>query len=252
MKTHQPIVDRARIGLMISSGNYNAEPEFHTYLPKGVSCCATRLRMSRPYRQTKTFDDLLDDVKGAALALNDADCSIIAVHCTGASMSGGTEGDKKFVETVIKTTGKQATTCAMGVSAALKTLGVKRLAFIAKFDEDVKMQKVGYLTEAGFEISSVHRAPVNNDTAPDMPTEFWYDHCMTFRDDSADAYFITCTNVRALESIEKLERDLGRPVVTSNQALLWHALRTAGVRDTVPGLGRLLTIGDSEFVRAAA
>jgi maleate isomerase len=252
MKQHQPIIDRARIGLMISSGNYNAEPEFHRYLPAGVSCCATRLRMSRPYRKSKTFDQLLGDVAAASQALNDADCTLIAVHCTGASMSGGTDGDKQFVETVIKTTGKPATTCAMGVTAALRTLGVKRLAFIAKHDEDVKMEKVAYLTGAGFEISSVHRAPVNNDTAPDMPTEFWYDHCMTFRDDGADAYFITCTNVRALDSIERLERDLGRPVVTSNQALMWHALRYAGVQDAIPNLGKLLRIPDSEFVRVAA
>jgi maleate cis-trans isomerase len=250
--TYQPIIPRARIGLMLTSENTIAEPEFHRYLPEGTESCATRVRMARPHREKRTFDDLLSEISTAARALNDAECNVIAVHCTGASMSAGQDGDTKFMETVTQATGKPATTCAVGVTAALRTLGVKRLAFIAKHDEDVKMQKVGYLTGAGFEIVSVHRAPVNNRTAPTMPTEFWYDQCMTFRDESADAYFITCTNVRALESIDRLERDLGKPVVSSNQALLWHALRTAGVRDPVPGLGKLLRISESQYVRAAA
>ena len=54
--------------------------------------------------------------------------------------------------------------------------------------------------------------------------------------------FLSCTNVRTLEVIEPLERELGRPVVTSNQAGLWHALRLVGVDAAIPGYGRLLTL----------
>jgi len=40
--------------------------------------------------------------------------------------------------------------------------------------------------------------------------------------------------------LETLERLLGKPVISSNQACLWRALRLAGVPDAVPGFGRLL------------
>jgi maleate isomerase len=50
--------------------------------------------------------------------------------------------------------------------------------------------------------------------------------------------FVSCTNYRTFEVIERLEADLGKPVVTSNQATLWDALRTLGVDDDLP-LGRL-------------
>ena len=250
--TYEPIVPRSRIGLMISSGNGVVESEFRRRLPADIELYVTRVRMSKPFRKNKTFDDLLADVRAGAEALADAKSDVIAVHCTGASMSGGVDGDKRFVETVQAATGRPATTAAIGVSAALKTFGAKRVVFMTKEDNDVRDYEGAYLTGAGFEIVGGGGTSVkSNAEALAMPPRFWYDATMAHRNDRADAYFITCTNVRALDAVEPLERDLGRPVITSNQALLWHALRTAGVRDAIPGMGRLLRVGDSDYARAA-
>ena len=59
--------------------------------------------------------------------------------------------------------------------------------------------------------------------------------------EEADAVFISCTNFRTFEIIESLEQDLGIPVVTSNQASLWLALRELDVMEKIPWLGKLLT-----------
>ena len=59
---------------------------------------------------------------------------------------------------------------------------------------------------------------------------------------NADALFICCTALRACRVIEAIETDVGKPVVTSNQALAWHALRLAGYNDPVRGHGRLMTL----------
>jgi maleate cis-trans isomerase len=64
---------------------------------------------------------------------------------------------------------------------------------------------------------------------------------MSMRRDDADAYFISCANIRSIDVIEVLERDLGKPVITSNQAAFWRALRMAGVNDVIPALGSLTT-----------
>ena len=63
---------------------------------------------------------------------------------------------------------------------------------------------------------------------------------MAHRDPTADAYFLSCAQTRTAEVIEVLEHDLGRPVITSNQAALWHCLRESGLHDCIPGFGRLL------------
>jgi maleate isomerase len=55
----------------------------------------------------------------------------------------------------------------------------------------------------------------------------------------ADAIFISCGALRSVEIIDALEERTGKPVVTSNQAMLWDCLRLAGVNDRMDGLGRL-------------
>ena len=159
---------------------------------------------------------------------------------------------KLLLTALFHDSGKPATTAAIGVTAALRTLGAKRVVFMTKLDNAVRVYEGAYLTSAGFDIVGGRGAGADNAIAHTMPPEFWYDATMACRDDHADAYFITCTNVRAMGAIERLEKNLGRPVVTSNQALLWHALRTAGVRDPIDGLGTLLKIEDSKYVQAAA
>jgi maleate cis-trans isomerase len=57
---------------------------------------------------------------------------------------------------------------------------------------------------------------------------------------AAEAVLISGTGLPTAGIIERLERDLGKPVVTSQQASLWRALRMAGITDAVAGFGRLL------------
>lgn len=54
-----------------------------------------------------------------------------------------------------------------------------------------------------------------------------------------EVIFISCTNFRAIEIIRKLEEETGKPVISSNQATLWYALRKLGLNDSIKGLGRL-------------
>jgi maleate isomerase len=84
-----------------------------------------------------------------------------------------------------------------------------------------------------------------------MPPELWYDVTLSLRRDDADVYFISCANIHSMDVIEQLEKVLEKPVVTSNQAALWCALRTIGIGDVVSGLGRLMRIERLEPAAAA-
>ncbi len=57
---------------------------------------------------------------------------------------------------------------------------------------------------------------------------------------TADAVLISGTGLPTAGVLDTLERELGKPVLSSNQAFLWRALRVAGVRTPVRGFGRLL------------
>ena len=58
----------------------------------------------------------------------------------------------------------------------------------------------------------------------------------------AQAVFLTGTGLPTLPVLQALEEDLGKPVISSASAMMWHALRLAGVREIIPGYGRLLTL----------
>ncbi|MEX0759409.1 MAG: hypothetical protein WD100_07510 [Tistlia sp.] len=58
-------------------------------------------------------------------------------------------------------------------------------------------------------------------------------------DPSVDGVFVSCTSLRLVAVAERLEARLGKPVTSSNHALIWHCLRLAGIEDGVPGYGRL-------------
>jgi maleate isomerase len=68
----------------------------------------------------------------------------------------------------------------------------------------------------------------------------WYRHTVDFRRPDAEAYFLSCTNIQAVAAIDALETALGVPVISSNQAMIWHALRSAKISDRLHGYGQLL------------
>ena len=61
-------------------------------------------------------------------------------------------------------------------------------------------------------------------------------------DDGADALFLSCTALRAATCVQRIEDRLGKPVVSSNQAMVWRCLRLAEITDSVPGYGRLFEL----------
>jgi len=58
----------------------------------------------------------------------------------------------------------------------------------------------------------------------------------------SDGVIISCTNLRVLDVLPFLELDLGKPVISANQASMWHALKLMGIRDTSNVKGRLFQL----------
>ena len=102
-------------------------------------------------------------------------------------------------------------------------------------------KKKAYLREAGYDIIADKAVGLkSSEEYYSMPPKLWYDTALSLRRDDADVYFLSCANIRATDVIEDIERAVGKPVVTSNQAAFWHAMRTIGLKDSPPGLGRLV------------
>jgi maleate cis-trans isomerase len=208
------------------------------FVPAGVVPHFMRLRMTNRYK--RPLPELLPTILDAAAHLMDSKCDIIVFQCTGTSMSGGVDMDNHVVSEIAKATKRPAISTAGAVKAALSSLVARRLVFISETEQSGHDKKVKFLKEAGYELLADKAASLSGTDAYCVtPPRFWYDMAMSLRNDAADAVFISCANISSIEVIADLERDLGKPVVTSNQAALWCALRTLGLSDVISGLGAL-------------
>jgi maleate cis-trans isomerase len=103
-----------------------------------------------------------------------------------------------------------------------------------------------FLTRHGFEVTSLHGLRLGETQAERrsigrVPPEHVYRMARICDRPEAEAIFISCTNLATLDVIAQIEADLGKPVVTSNQACFWHCLRSLDIPDRIDGYGRLLT-----------
>ncbi|MDP2411924.1 MAG: aspartate/glutamate racemase family protein [Pseudolabrys sp.] len=229
---------RARLGMLLPSGNVAAEAQFNAMLPAGVSLHTTRLKLTG-----STDAELLamaERVEDGASLLADACADLILFHCTAVS-TWDADMDRALPERITAATGIPATATSRALLSAFRTLDVRRIVMVSPYIEAINVRETAFLEAQ--QINVLSATGLNIPQAKDMlavePGE-WYRLVRAKARKDADAYFISCTAVRSLEVIEDLERDLGVPVVTSNQVAVWHSLRTMGLQDRMTGYGRLL------------
>ncbi len=178
-------------------------------------------------------------VEEGATLLADAGVDLIGFNCTAVSTFD--EGMAENIRVRISAASSvPAISTADGILAGFRALGVRRLVLLTPYIEAVNEREVAFLARHDIEVLSHTGLGLSEGQgmASIEPGE-WYRHALSLRDSRADAYFLSCTAIRVLPIIEMLEQDLGKPVLTSNQALVWHALRTSGLKDCPPGLGLL-------------
>lgn len=227
-----------RIGLIVPSSNCMAEPQFHRFAPPGVDIQVTRLRMTGKWH--RPLAEAEEAFVKAAAALSDADPDVIVFNCTAASMEEGLAGERRIVAALERAAGCPVLTAGQAVSAALERLGLERLVLVSPYVKKTNEDEIRYLREAGFRV--VHDVAVGLGGGREyiaVTPERWKEIVRENRRPEADGYFLSCTNTTMIETIADLERELGRPVVTSNQAALWAALARIERLHPIPALGRL-------------
>jgi len=228
----------ARVGLIIPSSNRMAEQEMVAAFPDGVQAHVTRLRMTGANHLA--FDQLLPRIEEATRALTDARCDVVAFHCTANSMDGGKEGEQQILATLSRAGAARATTTITAIARAFDALDARRIVLITPYSTGTTEHEAEFLRQAGYDVLSARGfALAGSDASCATPPQFWRDRAIEAARPDADAYLISCANISVFGVIEELEARLKRPVITSNQAVIWDALRLIGWRKTRGCPGRL-------------
>jgi len=226
-----------RIGLLVPSSNTTMEPDFYAMAPRGVTIHTARMRLSQVTPEALIL--MAEDTERAAGLLADAGVDVIVYGCTTGSLVGGVEWEEGLVGRIEEETGKPAVSTSSAVVEALRSLGVKRVGVATPYSEKLNGLEKSFLEDLGFHVTGIRGlglldnldiGRVGRGTLVDITREVT---------DEAEAVFISCTNLPVLGLIEEFEKEFNRPVVTSNQASMWAALR-GRVCPRVNGFGELM------------
>ena len=235
---------RARIGVIVSPPNTVVEGEFWQMSPEGVSVHAARLGRPEGLAGQLGADVILqtnDDLPRAAKSLSELRLDVVAFAHTAGSMVQGPEYDAQLLTMLETIVGCPAVTTASAAVAVLTQAGVKRLALLTPYPEQMTLMEQEYLeaTVPGLKVVAQRSLLVASGLAiGDLEPVVAYREARNIDTGQADALFLSGTNWRTVDLIEKMESDLGIPVFTANQVTMWAALHELGIRFN-PGYGSL-------------
>ncbi len=234
-----------RIGFLVPPGNPTAEPEMIRLTPPGVTVHFTRMvahgeagaHAGQDERNRTQLAHLDENVELLAMVKP----NVIVMAHTASSYTLGQKAEAELVERMRKKTGIPFLTAFGSVLKALERLGAKRVALGAPYAYDSMMKSKAYLELHGLEVPG-YGVLENVVNIYDETPERAYDLGKKVDTPDAQAIFLTGVGMPTLDMLGRLERDLGKPVISSSSAMMWHALRTAGVTTPIEGYGRLLSL----------
>jgi maleate isomerase len=241
----------ARVGFIIPSSNRMVEQELVPAFPPTVQAHVTRLRMTGANQVA--LDRLLPRIEEASRALTDARCDVVVFHCTANSMEAGQSGERQILAALAHSGAPRAITTSTAVQRAFDALEARSIVLITPYGASTTEHEAEFLRRAGYEVlRAVACALDGSDAYCTTPAQFWRDRAIEAARSNADAYFISCANISIFAVIEELEARLDRPIVTSNQAVIWDVLGMIGRHDRHGCRGRLFerTFADAASRRA--
>ena len=236
---------RARLGFLVPPGNPTVEMEMPVLAPAGVTLHFHRMAagggvpgaLDNQDARTQAMIDGLPDSVGL-LAMVQPDVIVIAHTATSYYLR---EREPALLATLSEASGVRVVSAFGAIAAALQRLGVRRLAMGAPYSPETTAQGHAHLERHGFTV--VHSQNLEGVTNIYLETaERAYSLARRVDRPEAEAVLLSGTGMPTLPVLQLLEHDLGKPVLSSGSAMMWHALRVCGVRQPIPGYGRLLTL----------
>lgn len=249
----------ARLGIFIVGNEAVPEAEWWAMVPPHTSVHAARVTAGAPWaswNSNRTTVKPTADVQRGAEQFANMQLSAVVVGHSASSFLGGNGWDEAVVKRLTDTLGDDIfiTTNGLDCLAALRACSISRPLVVLPpwFGPKIINAGMHYLAEHGVTPDatlSYDAGPNWHGVAPEsmyskgigfeQQVEPLYQQITNAVTPSADGILIAGTGFRSVAIIGKLESKLNIPVVTANQASLWHCLQSVGVSTAVRGYGKL-------------
>lgn len=220
---------QARIGVILPTSNRLIEPQFVHYAPPDLGVHFARARITGKWADS--IAKLLPEIVRAASTLADSKPDLIAFNCTATSMKEGTAGDARIIDAIRNETGIDTLTTATAVNAALGAVQMRRFVLITPYVQASNEHEIDYFRDQGLDV--VHDVALGlsgGDESIKISPERWVELALANDRPDSDGFFLSCANTTQIEAVEAIERASGKPVINSNQAVLWASLERLRVK----------------------
>ena len=230
----------ASLGLIVPTTNTVNELEW-----KRMALPGMRLPLVRMALHAHGDEALYRDLQKAIEELKPRNPDVIAYACTAGSMVQPLDSLATYIE---KQSGVKGVATAPALVYACRALGLQRIALATPYHDALNEHEKRFFEENGIRVLAVKGLGIGVGGAHEyvriarVPKETIYEHCRSVDVAAAQGVVVSCTDLPTLEAIPRLEAELGKPVVSSNLATFWQALRTAGVATRIAGFGGLLEV----------
>lgn len=227
--------DRARIGLLALATDMNSEADLRRMLPPGVGLYCNRMRHANPMSLESLRHVAADLPRAGADLLPGVELDVVVYGCTSGTIAMGEAETLALIAHAGAS--RYQTTPVTASLAALAHLGARRVSILTPYRAEVNQALGDYYASRGLDVLNVSGLDMDDDYAMTaLSPEQIVAAGLKAMAPEADALFISCTALRASLAVERLEAALDRAVVTSNQAIVWHALKLIGYLATsAPG-----------------
>lgn len=231
---------RFRIGLIVLSNDYVTERDFINLRPSDdVALFTTRIE-SAQICTPETLAEMAPQMTDcAALLVPDGRLDAVAYSCTSGTVVIGYGAVRDSIQAARPNV--PVITPITASLAALDKFGAGRIAVLTPYVDAVNGLIDAHLRSAGKDVVAFSSFGIeDNEVMAALAPEAIYQAALKADHPDAEALFISCTAIRAADVVDRVEQTLGKPVVTANQAMYWHCLRSAGCDAKQQGSGALL------------
>ena len=188
------------------------------------------------------FNPVMDTIIDKARELRAAGAQVISLMGTSISFYQGPAFTESLRQAMQEATGVPCTTMSHAIVAALRRLGLQRVAVATSYIDELNARLVDYLTGAGFTVTAIRGMSITGvNEVGQVPTRALVELSESvYREDtSAQGVFISCGGLLTLDAIKQLEDRLGLPATASSPAGFWDVVRLGGWDASSKGFGRL-------------
>ena len=220
-----------RVGLIVPSTNTVMEPDLYRNLPKNVTVHTSRMLLEGSV--TIETEELMLDVylPECARQVGTLRPDVVVFGCTSAGALRGPAYEQELAEELARATGAPTITIMGAVVEELRRLEFNSVAVLTPYSQEINDTIKDSLETSGFSVPHLAGMDVRGafNIAAVTPAEIIAYVQEQLAGVDSDCLFVSCANLRSVEVLSELRKAAGRPVVTSNQAVLECVKRAIAV-----------------------